>query len=56
VAVGFVGNVANLLEGRQPLIADDAHQLGRRDDQSANRRKFQGASRNIRVDEGWVLE
>jgi Reverse transcriptase (RNA-dependent DNA polymerase). len=50
VAVGLVGDVANPDE-RQPLIDDDAHQLGR-DEQSTNGRKFQGASKKVRVDQG----
>ena len=50
--MGLVSNVANLDEGQQPLIDDDAHQLGK-DEQSTNGRKFQGASRNIRVDQGF---
>jgi hypothetical protein len=42
--------VANLDE-RQPLIDDDAHQLLGRDEQSTNGRKFQGASKKVRVEQ-----
>jgi Ammonia permease len=50
VVVGLVGGVANPDE-QQPLIDDDAHQLGR-DEQSTSGRKLQGASKKVRVDQG----
>jgi hypothetical protein len=50
VAVGLVGDVANPDE-LQPLIDDDTYQLGR-DEQSTNGRKFQRASKKVRVDQG----